>query len=696
MTVNFNTVNLVKEKKDFDLSRFKDECFPRLSHILQHLLPQGRVRGSEFVCGDLDGSFGDSCSFSLNRENPGLGGEFNGSRMFGDFIDLWQHQHGCSFGEAVEEISDFMSIRVPLKNTPINTPSVAKAAREVLNTIQYIYKDRNNEVLCTVVRKEFKGGDKTFYPVLPSGEKKFPQVRPLYNQDNIDKCDFDTNILLVEGEKCVDSLREVGITATTAMAGSNAPVSKTDWSPLEGRSVIIWPDNDESGLKYGTAAASHLVTICKSVRVLQPVNGKPKGWDSADALAEGFDIESYLYKRDSDVKIINLLDDSLSVSHYKKGQAPQYEYLLDETLPRGVAGIIAASGDTGKGMLTLDLGLKLAYGEQGYDRAFDSTLLQNGSCVILTAEDEADEIHRRIDLIDHQGKRFTKSEHDLKVLPFPNYGGVKPIVTTTRDGPAITEQWEEICSQIKKIKDLALVVIDPLASFVYADINSDPAAGAFVTGYFAALATETNATWLLVHHMTKIDIKNPVVTPEHARNLIRGTSALVDGLRFAMALWVPPEGEMKHLCKTLNIEYRRNRIVNGAVVKSNGPANREIRTFVRNSHNGLLEGRTDDVLLSKRGTDFELDDLIFCIKSAALEGKPFTQTGKANGIGHHKERLSDVLQEKGINHLERMVQNLIDQKKIVKASAPGLKSRVWLDVPDGPFASGDGEFEPGA
>ena len=54
----------------------------------------------------------------------------------------------------------------------------------------------------------------------------------------------------------------------------------------------------------------------------------------------------------------------------------------------------------------------------------------------IDSEDEADEIHRRIDLIDHQGKRFTESKHDLKVLPFPNYGGVKPIVTTTRDGPA--------------------------------------------------------------------------------------------------------------------------------------------------------------------------------------------------------------------------------------------------------------------
>ena len=84
----------MKERKDFDLSRFKDECFPRLSHILQHLLPQGRVRGSEFVCGDLDGSFGDSCSFSLNRETPGVGGEFNGSRMFGDFIDLRRSRGG--------------------------------------------------------------------------------------------------------------------------------------------------------------------------------------------------------------------------------------------------------------------------------------------------------------------------------------------------------------------------------------------------------------------------------------------------------------------------------------------------------------------------------------------------------------------------------------------------------------------------
>ena len=107
--------------------------------------------------------------------------------------------------------------------------------------------------------------------------------------------------------------------------------------------------------------------------------------------------------------------------------------------------------------------------------------------------------------------------------------------------------------QIKKIEDVVLVVIDPLSSFVYADINADPAMGSFVTGYFASLSTETNATWLIIHHMAKVDMKHPVTTPEHARNLIRGTSAIVDGLRFAMAMWTPPESEMKYICKTANV-----------------------------------------------------------------------------------------------------------------------------------------------
>ena len=70
-----------------------------------------------------------------------------------------------------------------------------------------------------------------------------------------------------------------------------------------------------------------------------------------------------------------------------QGEAPSYEYLLESTLPKGVAGILAASGDTGKGLLTLDLGMKIAYGNIGIDTAFDATIVNNGNVVILTAED---------------------------------------------------------------------------------------------------------------------------------------------------------------------------------------------------------------------------------------------------------------------------------------------------------------------
>jgi DNA primase len=35
-------------------------------------------------------------------------------------------------------------------------------------------------------------------------------------------------------------------------------VDKTDWTPLAGRGVMIWPDNDAAGLKYANTVATTL------------------------------------------------------------------------------------------------------------------------------------------------------------------------------------------------------------------------------------------------------------------------------------------------------------------------------------------------------------------------------------------------------------------------------------------------------
>ncbi len=82
---------------------------------------------------------------------------------------------------------------------------------------------------------------------------KAPDIRPLYNQPNIAK---SKTIILVEDEKCADALIGLGICTTTAMNGAKAPIDKTDWLPLKGKQVLIWPDHDEAGLSYARKAAS--------------------------------------------------------------------------------------------------------------------------------------------------------------------------------------------------------------------------------------------------------------------------------------------------------------------------------------------------------------------------------------------------------------------------------------------------------
>ena len=65
---------------------------------------------------------------------------------------------------------------------------------------------------------------------------------------------------VTEGEKAADAIRELGLVATTSAGGSSA-AAKTDWSPLAGKTVVVCPDNDEPGEKYGNQVASILVEL---------------------------------------------------------------------------------------------------------------------------------------------------------------------------------------------------------------------------------------------------------------------------------------------------------------------------------------------------------------------------------------------------------------------------------------------------
>jgi hypothetical protein len=57
------------------------------------------------------------------------------------------------------------------------------------------------------------------------------------------------------------------------MGGSNAPPEKTDWTPLAGKTVLIWPDNDEPDEKGRIAGQVYAENARKAI-----AGSSPRSW----------------------------------------------------------------------------------------------------------------------------------------------------------------------------------------------------------------------------------------------------------------------------------------------------------------------------------------------------------------------------------------------------------------------------------
>jgi hypothetical protein len=215
-------------------------------------------------------------------------------------------------------------------------------------------------------------------------------------------------------------------------------------------------------------------------------------------------------------------------------------------------------------------------------------------------------------------------------------------------------------------------------------------------GLLAQIATETGATVMVNHHMAKIKDNEPVTTPEQARNLIRGTSAIVDGVRSAFAVWQVEEGVGRARCKDLNIEYTRNAVFDGAVVKSNGPANREIRNFIRNPNTGLLEDRTQEIA-NLQGSNIvreRLEHVFEFIRLREITGNAVTKAGATDGI-FESARTSEptepciiALQSLGESTVKSLVTKLQNMGRVDTYRQSPQGAKKWLGVIGGPLDSG--------
>ena len=163
----------------------------------------------------------------------------------------------------------------------------------------YYYERAEDETridLAVIRWRETKDGPKRFCQAHHTERGWVPKAPekpwPLYNRPRLRD---SQEVVFCEGEKCVDALARVGIVATTSPAGAGK-AEHCDLSPLAGKHVILWPDNDppdEKGLRTGVA---HMRDVQRRLQNVKPrpriswldpdgLNLPPKG-DAADLVAD--------------------------------------------------------------------------------------------------------------------------------------------------------------------------------------------------------------------------------------------------------------------------------------------------------------------------------------------------------------------------------------------------------------------------
>lgn len=681
----------------------------RADEVCRKLLPGGKRYGREYVCASIDGGRGSSFSVNLDK---GVWRDFAAGHGGADLINLWSTKYRQRPIDAKREAAEWLGIDI-LRDADRHVVPPSYTRQQANTTTDgdnwwrgqkpsraWDYYDSAGALFAQVLRWDHPAtGEKVVRPWDP--ERQLYHIpdgpRPLFNLQGVARSD---SIVYVEGEKCAEILIQDGWVATTNMGGSQA-VGHTDWSPVAGKDVVIWRDNDRAG-SLNEAAVCEEMRKCgaASVRCVVPPADKPAKWDCADATAEERLRLIEEAKRSRPVflgrRVVKVSDHTAdSVRYY--GAAAEREYLVAETISLAAPTLLAAMGGVGKSMLLLDLAFKVSCCDPNPlgPTAFGHTVTSFGRSVIMFGEDDRDEIHRRLNAIDPDQRRRRRGGL-LHVIPMPSVGGSFSIVQTDKGVFRESDAWKAFCDQITAYDDLKFIGVDPLASFVHGNLDQDTALGQFIGSTMSALAAETGAAVVTAHHMRKGKALAPIITADDARQNIRGTSSLVDSHRTTIALWVPPSSITDKEAETAKVSNDPGNIVYGAVVKTNMRSDMGVKKYIRNQETGLLEDRTSVFNTVNRQ---ELDSgksqeqtLIDAIAEAAEKCIPFQKTGK-HGVGtarHHE--LPEGMP--GRQSVQAMVDRLLREGKIRVCQAG--RGHGWLDVPGGRFDRGLAEFRNGS
>ncbi|MGZ6673838.1 MAG: AAA family ATPase, partial [Solirubrobacteraceae bacterium] len=511
------------KRRDFE--RLKTTLLERAESVCRHLYPAGRKEGDEWCVGSPFGEKGKSFKINIRK---GVACEFNGgATIAGDMIAVWALATGVKQGEAYDDALKWSGDTSapksppwpPLKPAPQKDDRPWWHGREP--TRKHDYWDADGALWGTVKRwedpvhgKDFRQSDAVGNPKLPSGP------RPLYNLPAILKSSGP--VILVEGEKCAEALNALGYVATTSIGGAGG-VGKADWSPLKGRDIVRWADNDKAGAKWmeDTKALLQAAGV-GAIRDVAIPSGKPDKWDCADA----DDVEARrLIMAAGSAPAVKRVIEATPYRPPAFDKIPKRRFIYDTIYQRGVVSVTAGEGGAGKSALHVAEALAIA---SGRDLLGTGKPIERCKVWMIALEDDRNEMDRRIAAamihfeiewpqIDGWLHLSTGDEARKFILASDGRDGVElseVSFTALRDG--IVE------------RSIGAVQMDPYIYLSTLNENDNNSQGALM-GALKDLAQETQVAIALVHHAKKPNA-NDRGGPSAAD--IRGAGAIVNSARY--------------------------------------------------------------------------------------------------------------------------------------------------------------------
>ena len=176
-------------------------------------------------------------------------------------------------------------------------------------------------------------------------------------------------------------------------------------------------------------------------------------------------------------------------------------WLVPGMIPDRTVTLLAGDGGTGKSLLAQQLAAAVSTGGNWLGAA-----LVQGRAIYLSAEDDLDEVHRRlVDIAEADGLALDDLI-DLHVVPL---AGLDAVLASPRSHSDILERtplWNQLVATVKAIRP-QLLVIDNLADAFAGNENARPQARQFI-GMLRGLAIENELAVLVISHPSLTGMAN--------------------------------------------------------------------------------------------------------------------------------------------------------------------------------------------